>query len=109
VTFRAASLTTLIDSPVLAGEHFRAIPISTAKPAVEMDIAADSPAALEASPQFTDAMRKLVDEAKALFVAEHYEHYNFLFTLSDHVAHFGLEHHQSNTTSRTTAVSPSGR
>ena len=38
---------------------------------------ADSPAALEASPQFTDAMRKLVDEGKALFGAEHYEHYKF--------------------------------
>ncbi|MGH3845100.1 MAG: M61 family metallopeptidase [Pseudonocardiaceae bacterium] len=96
VTFRTASLTTLVDSPVLAGEHFRVIPLSTTKPAVEMDIAADSPAALQASQQFTDAMRKLTEEAKALFGAEHYEHYNFLFTLSDHVAHFGLEHHQSN-------------
>jgi predicted metalloprotease with PDZ domain len=96
VHFRPASLTTLIDSPVLAGEHFRAITLSTAKPAVEMDIAADSVAVLDASPQFTDAMRKLVDEAKALFGAEHYEHYNFLFTLSDRVAHLGLEHHQSN-------------
>ncbi len=96
VNFRAASLTTLVDSPVLAGEYFRIIPLSAAKPAVEMSIAADSPAALEASPQFTDAMRKLVEEAKALFGAEHYEHYNFLFTLSDRVAHFGLEHHQSS-------------
>jgi predicted metalloprotease with PDZ domain len=61
-----------------------------------MDIAADSPAALEASPQFINSMRKLVAEARALFGAEHYEHYNFLFTLSDRVAHFGLEHHQSN-------------
>lgn len=96
VNFRAASLTTLVDSPVLAGEYFRAIPLSTAKPAVEMNIAADSPAALEASPQFTDAMRKVVEEAKALFGAEPYEHYKFLFTLSDRVAHFGLEHHQSS-------------
>jgi predicted metalloprotease with PDZ domain len=61
-----------------------------------MDVAADSPAALDASPQLTDAMRKLVEEAEALFGAEHYDHYNFLLTLSDHVAHFGLEHHQSN-------------
>ena len=96
VTFRIASLTTLVDSPVLAGEYFRAIPLSTMKPAVEMNIAADSPAALEASPQFTDAMRKLVEEAKALFGAEHYENYQFLLALSDHVAHFGLEHHQSS-------------
>lgn len=96
VDFREASLTKIVDSPVLAGEFFRVIPLSTAKPAVEMDIAADSPAALEASPQFINSMRKLVAEARALFGAEHYEHYTFLFTLSDRVAHFGLEHHQSN-------------
>jgi predicted metalloprotease with PDZ domain len=94
--FKTASLTKIVDSPVLAGEYFRVLPLSTAKPEVVMDIAADSPAALEASPQFVNSMRKLVAEARALFGAEHYEHYNFLFTLSDRVAHFGLEHHQSN-------------
>lgn len=96
VEFKTASLTKVVDSPVLAGEFFRSIPLSTTKPAVELDLAADSPAALEASPQFINSMRKLVAEARALFGAEHYEHYNFLFTLSDRVAHFGLEHHQSN-------------
>jgi len=96
VDFREASLTKMVDSPVLAGEFFRRIPLSTAKPEVSIDIAADSPAALEASPQFINSMRKLVSEARALFGAEHYEHYTFLFTLSDRVAHFGLEHHQSN-------------
>ena len=96
VDFKTASLTKMVDSPVLAGEFFRVIPLSTERPAVEMAVAADSPAALEASPQFVNAMRRLVTEARALFGAEHYEHYTFLFTLSDRVAHFGLEHHQSN-------------
>lgn len=96
VEFKPTSLTMLVDSPVLAGEFFRRVPLSASKPAVELDMAADSAAALEASPQFEGAMRKLVAEARALFGAEHYEHYNFLFTLSDRVAHFGLEHHQSN-------------
>ncbi|MFL6336058.1 MAG: M61 family metallopeptidase [Pyrinomonadaceae bacterium] len=96
VEFKPTSLTMLVDSPVLAGEFFRKVPLSTAKPSVELDLAADSAAALEGSAQFTNAMRKLVAEARALFGAEHYEHYNFLFTLSDRVAHFGLEHHQSN-------------
>ena len=31
-----------------------------------------------------------------MFGARHYNDYHFLLTLSDHVAHFGLEHHQSN-------------
>jgi predicted metalloprotease with PDZ domain len=96
IDFAPVSLTTLVDSPVLAGESFRAIPLSNTKPAVELDIAADSAAALAASPKFIASMKKLVEEARALFGAQHYDHYNFLFTLSDRVAHFGLEHHQSN-------------
>ena len=35
-------------------------------------------------------------EAGALYGARHYREYHFLLTLSDHVAHFGLEHHESN-------------
>jgi predicted metalloprotease with PDZ domain len=96
VEFAPVSLTTLIDSPVLAGEYFRAIPIDAARNAVELDIAADSAAALEATPDFIAHMRKLVAETDALFGARHYGNYHFLLTLSDHVAHFGLEHHQSN-------------
>ncbi|MDQ3900701.1 MAG: hypothetical protein M3319_09750, partial [Actinomycetota bacterium] len=63
VKFRTVNLTTLVDSPVLAAQYFRRFPISAGNPPVVMDIAADSPAALEATPQFTDAMRKLVNEA----------------------------------------------
>ncbi|HEX3558758.1 MAG TPA: hypothetical protein VHU19_06125 [Pyrinomonadaceae bacterium] len=96
ITFAPVSLTNLVDSPVLAGEYFRAIPLKTGERPVEIDLAADSPAALGASPKFVNAMRNLVREAESLAGAEHYEHYNFLFTLSDRVAHFGLEHHQSN-------------
>lgn len=96
VEFAPVSLTTLVDSPVLAGEYFRAIPIDAARSSVEFDIAADSAAALEATPEFIAHMKKLVAETDALFGARHYENYHFLFTLSDKVAHFGLEHHQSN-------------
>src|ERR671926_702698 len=57
INFAPVSLTNLVDSPVLAGEFFRAIPLKTANPTVEIDVAADSPAALEASPKFVNAMR----------------------------------------------------
>ncbi len=40
--------------------------------------------------------KKLVKETGALFGARHYRGYHFLYTLSDHVAHFGLEHHESS-------------
>ena len=38
----------------------------------------------------------LVRQASALYQSHHYGSYHFLMTLSDQVAHFGLEHHQSN-------------
>ena len=95
IEFAPVSLTMLVDSPVLTGEHFRSVPLDRN---VQLDIAADSAAALEISPELTGKMKQLVAEADALFGARHYENYHFLLTLSDHVAHFGLEHHQSNDT-----------
>ena len=59
-------------------------------------MAADSAAALEMSPELLAAHGRLVDEALALFGATHYGEYHFLYTLSDHTAHFGLEHHESS-------------
>ncbi len=41
-------------------------------------------------------MTNLVAESGKLFGTRHYRDYHFLLTLSDHVAHFGLEHHESN-------------
>lgn len=98
ITFAPASLETLIDSPVTTGAHFRQVPLTTsgAGPAVEMDIAADSEAALMMSPETRSHYERLVSEARALFGAEHYRDYHFLLSLSDHVAHFGLEHHESD-------------
>ena len=61
-----------------------------------MDIAADSAAALEAPQETWDHYKSLVDQAQKLFGAHHYRDYHFLYTLSDHVAHFGLEHHESD-------------
>src|SRR5262249_14947668 len=65
-------------------------------PAVEMDIAADTAGALEPPAEVWDHYRNLVTQAQRLFGAEHYRDYHFLYSLSDHVAHFGLEHHESD-------------
>ncbi|HVG07462.1 MAG TPA: M61 family peptidase [Thermoanaerobaculia bacterium] len=92
------SLTELVDSPVLTGEHFRVVPLGAGNRDVELDIAADSAAALAIAPEQTEQLRRLVAEADALFGGRYFERYRFLLTLSDHVAHFGLEHHQSNDT-----------
>jgi predicted metalloprotease with PDZ domain len=95
VRFAPASLTTLIDSPVVTGEFLKVVPLAQ-DPPTELDIAADSAAALEAPQQVWDHYKSLVEQAQSLFGAHHYRDYHFLYTLSDHVAHFGLEHHESN-------------
>jgi len=95
IHFTTVSLTTLVDSPVIAGEFLKVVPLAQ-DPLTEMDIAADSAAALEAPQEVWDHYKNLVEQANKLFGAHHYRDYHFLYSLSDHVAHFGLEHHESD-------------
>ena len=97
VEFTPVSLTTLVDSPLIAGEHFRQIDlgVSQDRPHV-MDMVADSEADLAMKPEDLAAYKKLVAETGALFGARHYRHYDFLYTLSDQVGGHGVEHHESN-------------
>lgn len=96
INFAPASLTTLVDSPVLTARFLKVVQLTHDKAPVEMDIAADSAAALDAPPEVWDQYKNLVQQAYTLFGAHHYRDYHFLYTLSDFVAHFGLEHHESD-------------
>jgi predicted metalloprotease with PDZ domain len=97
IKFAPVSLTMLVDGPVISGEYLKIVPLSAGQgPPVELDVAADSAAALDAPAEVWEHYKNLVAETNALFGAQHYRDYHFLFGLSDHVAHFGLEHHESN-------------
>jgi predicted metalloprotease with PDZ domain len=98
VSFKPISLDLLVDSPVIAGQYYRAIDLTPPGEPIhhEIDMVADSEAALAMSPEMQKEMTNLVAESGKLFGARHYRDYHFLLTLSDHVAHFGLEHHESN-------------
>lgn len=98
VSFKPISLELLVDSPVIAGQYYRAIDITPPGEPIhhELDMVADSEAALNMSPAVQKDMVNLVAESGKLFGTRHYRDYHFLLTLSDHVAHFGLEHHESN-------------
>ena len=109
VQFSPVSLYTLVDSPVITGEYLKIVPLNPGQnPPVEMDIAADSSSALDAPPEVWEGYRNLVKQAVLVFGATHYRDYHFLYTLSDHVAHFGLEHHEANDsrTNERTMVDP---
>jgi predicted metalloprotease with PDZ domain len=97
IEFQPAPLTTLIDSPISTGKHYRTIELGSVNGIAHfMHVAADSDRALEAGPETIGEYKNLVEEAGALFGTQHYRDYHFLFTLSNHVAHFGLEHHESS-------------
>ncbi len=97
ISFAPTSLTLLVDSPVITGAHFRVVPLAAdVKPVHEMDIAADSEAALQMPDDEKAHYDNLVNEAYALFGSRHFRDYHFLLSASDHVAHYGLEHHESN-------------
>ena len=98
VSFKPISLDLLVDSPVITGEYYRSVDITPPGEPIhhEMDIAADSEAALNMSPENQKEMVNLVAESGKLFGTRHYRDYHFLLALSDHVLHFGLEHHESN-------------
>jgi len=98
VEFAPVSLTTLVDSPLIAGLHYRKIELTKPGegPVHVMDVIADSETDLAFKPEEISAYQKLVAETGALFGAHHYRNYHFLYTLSDQVGGHGLEHHESN-------------
>src|SRR6476661_4103910 len=63
---------------------------------VSLTTLVDTSASFDIPNDLTAKWKRLVQEADAMFGARHYNNYHFLLTLSDRVAHFGLEHHQSN-------------
>ncbi|HEX3989632.1 MAG TPA: peptidase M61, partial [Acetobacteraceae bacterium] len=96
IAFRPVSLNTLVDSPVLSGLYVRRVDLATEPVPVRLDIFADHPELLEATPKQLDAHRALVTQANKLFNSHHYDHYDFLLSLSDRLGGIGLEHHRSS-------------
>lgn len=97
IQFQPAALTTMVDSPLSAGAHYRTIELGSDHGITHyLHLAADSERALAAPAETIQGIKNLVQEEGALMQSRHYRDYHFLLTLSDHVAHFGLEHHESS-------------
>ena len=96
IQFNPVSLTTLVDSPLIAGTHYRQILLSENDPVHVIDMVGESDISLQMSNSDLTAYKDLVDETSALFGARHYSHYDFLLTLSDEAGHHGVEHHESS-------------
>jgi predicted metalloprotease with PDZ domain len=98
--FEPVSLAQLIDSPVQVGQFMRHVDLPGSAPHPDtrhaISLAGDSEAAIDVPADFAQSYGKLAAEAGALFASRHYRHYTWLLTLSDHIEHFGEEHHESS-------------
>jgi predicted metalloprotease with PDZ domain len=96
VTFAPVSLERLIDSPVLAGQFFRSVTLTSVWPA-ELDITGDTQAAVDnadAAHAFT-LFGKLVDQDRAMFGYRHWQTLHLLVSQSAARPFDGLEHEDS--------------
>jgi predicted metalloprotease with PDZ domain len=83
----------LIDSPIVAGRYYKKFALS---PQVNFNAFADNQAELDAAtPEMIEAHKRLIVQAVKLFGAQHYDHYEFLVSISNELGGNGLEHHRS--------------
>ncbi len=96
VNFAPVSLERLIDSPVLAGEFFRAVPLASSWPA-ELDFIGETQAAIDNADNahaFT-LFAKLIDQDRAMFGFRHWQTMHILVSQSASRPFDGLEHEDS--------------
>lgn len=97
VVYKPVSVDILADSPVYAGRYFKQIDLTPAgKRPVRLNVVADDPKQLEAKPEHIAQHKELVVQSLKLFGSEHYDHYDFLLSLSEQMAGNGLEHQRSS-------------
>lgn len=95
VTFKPITYNDLVDSPIYAGKYFTRLDLDpgATKP-VHLDIVADAPEDLAITPAQLQAHRALVQQMDKLYGARHFDHYDFLLSLSRKMGGEGLEHHR---------------
>ena len=92
-TYDTTNYEVLVDSPILAGKYGKVWALS---PRVDLNVFADDPKELAATPAQIDAHKRLVDQAVKTFGAQHYDRYEFLLSITDQLGGIGLEHHRSS-------------
>lgn len=97
VHYKPVPFDILADSPIYAGRYFKTFDLAPgAKVPVRLNVIADAAKQLEAKPEHIEQHREMVRQALKLYGAQHYDHYDFLFSLSNQMGGNGLEHQRSS-------------
>jgi predicted metalloprotease with PDZ domain len=97
VSFKTIDFENLADSPMIAGKYFKRIDLAPgAQVPVHLDVVADQAKDLEITPEEISIHQALVSQMKKRYGAQHYNHYDFLLSLTDNLGEIGLEHSRSS-------------
>lgn len=94
VRFAPVALDVLVDSPLLAGRHFRQVNLDPSG-AVRLNLAGDTAEAVAPTEEQLKPHRQLIEQCDHLFGARHFDRYDFLVALTDDLPANGVEHHRS--------------
>lgn len=97
VTFKTASWEAVIDSPLFAGKYMRKFDLDPGgRSRVTLNTMGDEANQVDAPPEAIQTLRNLVAQMDKLYGARHYDHYDFLLSVSDKLATSGIEHQRSS-------------
>ncbi len=97
IHFKPINYDDLVDSPIMAGLYFKRVDLDPgAKSAVFMDLVGDDAKSIDIKPGQVKLFRGLIQQMYRMYGAHHYNHYDFLVSVSDKLSGIGLEHHRSS-------------
>ena len=97
VRFKTESWETVIDSPLFAGKYMRKLDLDPGgRSRVTLNVMGDEAGQVDPGPEIIEVHRNLVKQADKLYGARHFNHYDFLLSVSDQLATSGVEHQRSS-------------
>jgi predicted metalloprotease with PDZ domain len=97
VKFKTASWETVIDSPLFAGRYMRKFDLDPGgRSRVTLNAMGDEAGDVNPPDSVIEIHRNLVKQADKLFGARHFDHYDFLLSVSEKLATAGIEHQRSS-------------
>jgi predicted metalloprotease with PDZ domain len=97
LTYRTVPYETLVDSPVFAGRYVRRERLADN---INLNIFADEPGDLAATPEQIAIHRRLAEQEVRLMGTVHFDEYEFLLALTSELGGIGLEHLRSSENSQ---------
>lgn len=96
ISYKPVSYDVLIDSPAYAGVNYKQVDLDPGSSVpIRLNLFADKPEQLAITDEQIGLYRNMVKQARKVFASRHFNHYDFLGSVSSELTSNGLEHHRS--------------